>query len=70
MNKPKKRICKMDILAPVNGSMETSVALVPTSATVLSIMNTIVRNKADTKKGLYIMWHVLWSKEQPEMITI
>jgi hypothetical protein len=70
MNKPKRRICKLDILTPVNGSMETSVALAPTSATVLSTMHTIIRNRADTKKGLYTMWHVLWSKEQPEMMTI
>lgn len=50
MNEPKKRIWKMDILAPVNASKETCVAMAARSVTVLWTMNTIVKNKADTKK--------------------
>ena len=50
MNEPKKQIWKMDILAPVNASKETCVAMATRSATVLSTINTIVKNKADTKK--------------------
>lgn len=40
----------MDILASLNASKETCVAMAARSATVLSTMNTIVKNKADTKK--------------------
>lgn len=40
----------MDILAPLNASKETYVAMAARSASVLSTMNTIVKNKADTRK--------------------
>lgn len=51
MNEPKKKkIRKMDILTPVNASKETCVAMATRSATVLSTMNTIVKNKADPTK--------------------
>lgn len=40
----------MGILAPVNDSKETRVAVAARSAIVLSTMNTIVKNNKDTKK--------------------
>jgi hypothetical protein len=50
MTELKKRIRKMGILAPVNDSKETRVAVAARSAIVLSTMNTIVKNNTDTKK--------------------
>jgi hypothetical protein len=53
MNEPKKRICKMDILAPLNASKETTVALAARSAIVLSTMNTTVKKGRHQKRVIH-----------------
>jgi hypothetical protein len=60
---------KMDGLAQVDANKEARVALAARLGIVPSTLNTIVK-AGKHRKVLHIMWQVLWSKEEPETVTI
>lgn len=74
MSEPKNRKAfsiqeKMDIVAQVDASKEACVTLAARLGIALSALNTIVKNRKDVEK-CFTVWQILWSKEDPETVTI
>jgi hypothetical protein len=76
MIEPKKRKAfsiqeKVGILALMDANKETRVALAARFGIAPSTLNTVVKSRKDAEllRTMW-QWQVLWSKEEPETVTI